>query len=79
MKQIGAYEAKVHLGQLLDLVQAGETLEITRHGVPIARLVPADAGKGVPAKHSVEQLMAFGKGRSLIGFDVDQALHEVRR
>jgi prevent-host-death family protein len=37
---ITAFEAKTRLGHLLDRVQAGEELLITRHGRPIARLVP---------------------------------------
>lgn len=40
MDQIGAYEAKTHLPRLLDRVARGESLTITRHGKPVARLVP---------------------------------------
>ncbi len=40
MKTVGAYDAKTHLAQLLDEVAAGETITITRRGVPVARLVP---------------------------------------
>ena len=40
MDSIGAYEAKTHLAQLLDRVARGESLTITRHGKPVARLVP---------------------------------------
>jgi len=40
MREIQASEAKVHLPQLLDDVERGETLIITRHGRRIARLVP---------------------------------------
>jgi prevent-host-death family protein len=40
MKEIGAFEAKNTLGALLDLVQNGEEIVITRHGKPVARLVP---------------------------------------
>jgi len=40
MREIQASEAKVHLPQLLDDVERGETLIITRHGRPIARIVP---------------------------------------
>ena len=43
MKTVGAYEAKTHLPRLLDEVAAGETITITKHGVPVARLVPPDA------------------------------------
>ena len=40
MQSIGAYEAKTHLPRLLDRVVQGESLTITRHGRPVARLVP---------------------------------------
>ena len=40
MREIQASEAKVHLPQLLDEVERGETLIITRHGRRIARIVP---------------------------------------
>ena len=40
MREIGAFEAKNTLGSLLDLVQKGEEIVITRHGKPIARLIP---------------------------------------
>ena len=40
MDRIGAYEAKTHLPRLLDRVARGESLTITRHGKPVARLVP---------------------------------------
>jgi len=37
---ITAFEAKNRLGRLLDRVQGGEEITITRHGNPVARLVP---------------------------------------
>lgn len=40
MEKIGAFEAKNTLGALLDRVQQGEEIIITRHGKPVARLVP---------------------------------------
>ena len=44
MREIGAFEAKNKLGQLLDQVERGEEITITRHGKEIARLVPAKPG-----------------------------------
>jgi prevent-host-death family protein len=41
MHTVGSYEAKTHLPQLLERVEHGETITITRHGKPVARLVPA--------------------------------------
>jgi len=40
MLKIGAFEAKNTFGNLLDRVQRGEEIVITRHGQPIARLIP---------------------------------------
>jgi prevent-host-death family protein len=39
-RTVTAFDAKNRLGRLLDRVQAGEELVITRHGKPVARLVP---------------------------------------
>jgi prevent-host-death family protein len=44
MREIGAFEAKNTLGTLLDLVQQGEEIVITRHGKPVARLVSNTGG-----------------------------------
>jgi prevent-host-death family protein len=41
MTTIGAYEAKTHLARLLDEVEQGRTVTITRHGHAVAHLVPA--------------------------------------
>jgi prevent-host-death family protein len=40
LREVGAFEAKNRLGQLLDLVERGEEITITRHGKEVARLVP---------------------------------------
>jgi prevent-host-death family protein len=44
MQEIGAFEAKNKLGSLLDRVEQGEEIVITRHGKPVARLVPNTGG-----------------------------------
>jgi prevent-host-death family protein len=40
MIEVGAFVAKNTLGSLLDRVEQGEEVVITRHGKPVARLVP---------------------------------------
>jgi len=40
MAEIGAYDAKTHLPKLLERVEKGERFVITRHGRPVAELVP---------------------------------------
>ena len=44
MREVGAFEAKNKLSQLLDEVERGEEITITRHGKEVARLVPARQG-----------------------------------
>lgn len=45
MRAISLAHAKAHLSELLNAVEAGEEVVITRHGRPIARVVPANAPK----------------------------------
>ena len=40
IKEVGAFEAKTHLSRLLDEVEKGERIYITRHGKRIAELAP---------------------------------------
>jgi prevent-host-death family protein len=40
--EVGAFEAKTKLSQLLELVRQGERVTITKHGVPVAVLVPVE-------------------------------------
>lgn len=40
MKTVGAFQAKTQLSQLLDEVEKGEAVTITRHGRPVAVLAP---------------------------------------
>ncbi len=45
---IGAYEAKTHLPRLLDQVERGDSVTITKHGRPVARLVPVSTRSSTP-------------------------------
>jgi len=42
MATVSAYEAKTHLPRLIRQVERGETVIITRHGKPVAKLAPVD-------------------------------------
>lgn len=54
-KTIGAFEAKTHLSQLLNEVQQGEEITITKRGKPIARLIPV---KEEGAKMDMEKILS---------------------
>jgi prevent-host-death family protein len=62
---VGSYEAKTHLPALLERVQAGERITITKHGVPVAILVPAGKQAKKDTREVIAQLKAFGRGRKL--------------
>jgi prevent-host-death family protein len=78
MITVGAYEAKTHLSELLDKVVGGERVTITRHGVPVATLVPAGSGK-MSVDDAVDRLAEFGRGKSLGGLTVREMIEEGRR
>lgn len=46
MREVGAFEAKTHLSELLAAVEAGETVTITRRGRAVARLSPVTSSTG---------------------------------
>lgn len=79
MEAVGAHEAKTQLTQLLERVAKGETITITKHGVPVATLQPADSAKRTPVRDVIEQLKRFRRGRRLAGLSVRDMIEEARR
>ena len=69
MSQIGAFEAKTHLSELLDRVELGEELVIARRGRPVARLVPVADANQQRAAEAVKRLRALRRGATLGGID----------
>lgn len=61
MRSIQASEAKTHLPRLLDEVERGETLIITRHGRPIARLVPEADRRIEEIGNAIDGIIALRK------------------
>jgi prevent-host-death family protein len=53
MLTVGSFEAKTKLAELLDKVEGGEVVTITRRGKAVARLVPAKSDEGVAAMRKV--------------------------
>ena len=80
MREIQASEAKTHLPQLLDEVERGETIVITRHGRPIARLVPEAAHRKADIEAAIEEIRAAGKRNGRISVaEILSARDEGRR
>ena len=79
MQTVGAFEAKTHLSALLERVARGERFTLTRHGVPIALLVPVEPSAKPEREAAIRALEEFGKGRRLKGMTIRQLIEEGRR
>jgi prevent-host-death family protein len=64
--QIGMHEAKTQLSKLVERVEGGEEIVITRRGEPAARLVPERRGDGFAS------LAGAWRGRMKIAADFDE-------
>lgn len=64
MKELTAVEAKVKFGSVLDAVERGEEVVVTRNGKRVARIVPALA-PAMSQDEAVRRLTDFAKGRKL--------------
>jgi prevent-host-death family protein len=79
MREIQASEAKTHLPQLLDDVERGETLIITRHGRAIARIVPEVNRRQEEIDSAIEGIMALRKRNGKITFEELRSAREEGR
>ena len=77
MSIVGAYEAKTHLPALLAKVERGETVTITRHGRPIAKLVPVDIQR--PVVEVFVELDGLRDGVTTGGVSIRDMIEEGRR
>ncbi len=69
MTKVGAYEAKSHFAELLKRTERGETILITRHGKPIARLVPVADATREELTQAIGRLKTLRRGRGRISYD----------
>ncbi len=77
---IGAYEAKTHFSALLEKVEAGEEFTITKHGTPVARLVPIKKELTVAERRKViEQWINRPDKPTLGGLKIRDLINEGRR
>jgi prevent-host-death family protein len=67
MDVVGAFEAKTHFAALLERVEHGETFTITRHGKPVARLVPIEQRDPEQIKAAIRRMKEIAAGLTLGG------------
>ena len=81
MTSVGSFEAKTHLPQLLERVERGESILITRHGKPVAVLSPAPVEEPKGIAQTIKDFKAYSQKqkRSLKGMTAKELIDEGRR
>jgi prevent-host-death family protein len=73
MHEVGAFEAKNKLSELLDRAERGEEVVITRRGRPVAKLVPVKAGRDrEKARAAARAIRELAKEMNLGPFDWEE-------
>ena len=79
MDRVGIYEAKAKLSELVDQAGRGMEVTITRHGKPVAKLVPVRAPAAAGRSKAFDELEAFAKTVKARRFDLRKAIEWGRR
>ena len=66
---VGSYEAKTRLPELLRSVERGESVTITRRGVPIARIIGVDPGAGEDTESVIARMRRARSARTAVSSD----------
>jgi prevent-host-death family protein len=78
MLRVGAYEAKTRLSQLIDEAAKGEEIIITKHGVPVAALIPVAGPRLTDTQAAITAIKNFRRGRRLAGLSKREMIEEGR-
>jgi prevent-host-death family protein len=77
---MGAYEAKTHFAELLERVAGGEEVTITRHGVPVARVVPIGPSSSIEERRkAIAAIKSLAQQNDLGGLKIKDLIAEGRR
>jgi prevent-host-death family protein len=69
MHIVGAFEAKTHFSSLLDEVEKGGQVVITKHGRAVARLLPMGGSNKEEIREAINAIKEFQKLNSLEGIN----------
>ena len=75
MIQISVSQARQRWSELIRLVEAGQAIEVTRRGKPVARIVPPQPARG----RKLPDLTAFRESLKMSGKPMSQTISELRR
>lgn len=77
-RQVGLFDAKTHLSALVDRVEQGEEIVITRHGATVARLVPPAQQRRHDPREAVKRIRSVRRGLSLKGIAMRELIEAGR-
>ncbi len=72
------FDAKIHLSALVERVERGEEVTITKRGVAVARLVPAHEARRRDPGEAVERIRRLRRGLRLKGATIRALVEEGR-
>ena len=80
-RQIGAFEAKTHFSQLINEVERGADYVVTKHGKPVAKIIPFEQKPEMTRQEAFEKLKEMRKlFRGEPGsFNIREAIEDGRR
>jgi prevent-host-death family protein len=79
MITVGAFEAKTHLSRLIEQVMEGEQVTITRHGVPVAKIVGINETEKSNPSEAIARLRELSKSAKLNGLTIKELIAEGRK
>lgn len=79
MTNIGAYEAKAHLSEILKKVSKGERYLVTKHGTAIAQILPANTSSKIAVEEAIKQIKEIRKNNKLGGLSIRELREEGRK
>ncbi len=78
MITVGAFDAKTRLSELLDAVERGDVVTITRHGRPVAELRRAGPAPPLPLREALVEARALRAGVRATGEEIEDWIEEGR-
>lgn len=77
---VGAYDAKTHFSELLERVEQGEEVTITRHGSPVAKMIPVHRKTTrEKRREAIDAIRKLAQTNSLGGLRIKDLIAEGRR
>ncbi len=76
MPEVGAYDAKTHLPKLLERTQKGERFVITKHGRPVAELVPVTRTDPEAVRRTIANIRSFRETLRKRGVSIKDVLNK---